>query len=142
MLDPEYRKHIQKQSRERRRHNRPKATIQAKIRKNKVARECRRNWWDWAKMKKGGICTVCGYNDIRLLDFDHRDPTEKTMAVTKIHVKPKSDKKLDIFIDEVNKCQLLCKYCHHLKTHYNLQFCERAETSIMINKDIILWYLR
>ena len=57
----------------------------------------------------GGVCKVCGTTEN--LEFDHINPKTKVGNVTA----PKLiDGKIELFIEEVNKCQLLCKP-HHLE---------------------------
>jgi len=57
----------------------------------------------------GGKCERCG--SIENLEFDHLKPTQKKFIISKFI--DRADVNL---LDEVNKCQLLCKQCHHLKT--------------------------
>lgn len=57
----------------------------------------------------GGKCVKCGSKE--LLEFDHIDPSSKTINVSKILSMSLKD-----FWNEVSKCQLLCKACHLLKT--------------------------
>lgn len=57
----------------------------------------------------GGKCENC--NSTEELQFDHLNPNEKQFIIGKFI--DKSDINL---LDEVNKCQLLCKKCHHQKT--------------------------
>lgn len=57
----------------------------------------------------GGKCVECGSTES--LEFDHIDNNSKTAAVNKI-----MSGKISRIIEEVLKCQLLCKECHHNKT--------------------------
>jgi hypothetical protein len=62
-----------------------------------------------AKDYLGGVCIVCGTKD--QLEFDHIDPNTKVIEITTaIMAKCWSWSRL---VDELNKCQLLCK-THHL----------------------------
>jgi hypothetical protein len=65
---------------------------------------------DEYKIKKG--CACCGYNKhASALDFDHLDPSTKSMAVSQMLAL--SFKRLK---NEINKCQVLCANCHRIKT--------------------------
>jgi hypothetical protein len=57
----------------------------------------------------GGSCAVCG--EVEGLDFDHIDPTTKIMSIARA-----SSRSEKFFWEEVDKCQLLCKPHHVIKT--------------------------
>lgn len=58
------------------------------------------------KLKING-CAICGYNRcIAALDFHHVNPQDKKFQITKQRIYKKN------FIDELNKCILLCANCH------------------------------
>lgn len=66
----------------------------------------------------GGKCVDCGLTDFRLLDFDHKNPIEKTMNISqKLHLP------FDTLKIEVDKCELRCPNCHRLKTIAQGGFC-------------------
>ena len=56
----------------------------------------------------GGKCVGCG--DTNDLQFDHIVRADKSFTIGQC-----MNKKLDVLIEEANKCQLLCKKCHQLK---------------------------
>ncbi len=60
----------------------------------------------------GGKCANCGYNtNLVALDFDHIDPTTKTMNLgSNLHL-PKAEYEI------MAHCQLLCANCHRIKTY-------------------------
>lgn len=61
--------------------------------------------------KLGGKCVMCG--STKELEFDHKNRSEKSFAITsKLH-----SKALD---SELRKCQLLCHSCHLKKTYEDL----------------------
>ncbi len=62
-----------------------------------------------AKNLLGGKCIDCG--SIENLEFDHIDPATKSFVITSGY-----KKRLEVFIAEVHKCQLLCHECHVRKT--------------------------
>ena len=59
----------------------------------------------------GGKCVVCGATEN--LEFDHIDPKTKLFNIT---VYVTGGKSKDVFMEELNKCQLLCVECHKNKT--------------------------
>jgi len=61
----------------------------------------------------GGCCVKCGRTN--KLQFDHIDPRSKTCTIAK--ASSFSNKR---FLQEVEKCQLLCKKHHKLKTFKEL----------------------
>lgn len=50
-------------------------------------------------------------------DFDHRDEEGKVICISKIVFNTKALFQ-HYFETEIPKCDLLCKNCHHIKTHY------------------------
>lgn len=71
---------------------------------------------EWVAKKKlryieilGGVCVKCGSVD--RLEVDHIDPSTKTVNPTKLW-----SRKHEIIMEELAKCQLLCKDCHQEKT--------------------------
>lgn len=57
----------------------------------------------------GGKCIKCGYNkDITALEFHHRNPEEKSFAISSCS----TSKKWEIVQKELDKCDLLCANCH------------------------------
>lgn len=58
----------------------------------------------------GGQCSVCGVTED--LEFDHVDPSVKAFTISsRAHTAP-----IDVLIDELSKCQLLCSEHHRQKT--------------------------
>jgi hypothetical protein len=57
----------------------------------------------------GGKCVVCGTR--KNLEIDHIDPSTKTMIVARM-----TTVAYERFLDEVSRCQLLCKKHHIEKT--------------------------
>ena len=56
----------------------------------------------------GGCCFRCGYDRcLRALDFHHIDESTKLFGIGAC-----SNKDLDLMIEEVKKCVLLCSNCH------------------------------
>lgn len=63
----------------------------------------------------GGKCQKCGFDHPSALQFHHRNPATKTLAITSKELS--SPKKLPwdtVIVPELNKCDLLCSNCHFL----------------------------
>lgn len=61
----------------------------------------------------GGKCVGCGATEN--LQFDHIDRKQKSFTIGKMLGYSLEDK----LIPEAKKCQLLCKFCHQIKTTIN-----------------------
>jgi endogenous inhibitor of DNA gyrase (YacG/DUF329 family) len=59
-------------------------------------------------------CVKCGTKDIRLLDFDHIDPSTKLFNISESIYQCFPIEKIRL---ELTKCQTLCANCHRLKTY-------------------------
>lgn len=64
------------------------------------------------ELRKTLECKACGNNDHRVLEFHHRDPSQKERAVTEMM--HSSWKRI---MEEVAKCDVLCANCHRI-LHY------------------------
>ena len=66
-------------------------------------------------------CKKCGETKYYLLDFHHRNPTEKDFNIAK-----DCKKKLEIILKELEKCDVLCANCHrewhYLQEHNNISY--------------------
>lgn len=67
-----------------------------------------------AKAVLGGGCVECGATDD--LEFDHIDPQDKNHAITKMLMWAKAK-----WLEELEKCQLLCQGCHARKTSEHIK---------------------
>lgn len=56
-------------------------------------------------------CIECGEPDIRVLEFDHLDPTTKLF-----NVGDRSNRSIDSVFTEIAKCRVLCANCHRKHT--------------------------
>jgi len=85
------------------------------LERNKVTRSRKLEWIN--NHKKPG-CERCGDDRIHVIDFHHRDPTQKKFD---IGANQTSYKLLE---EEISKCVLLCSNCHrdfhHLERHENM----------------------
>jgi hypothetical protein len=75
----------------------------------------RRREYRRSELKKllGSKCVFC--NSIEDLEFDHIDPNTKCFDISVGIDKPWTQ-----LLNEVSKCQLLCKPCHIIKTNVNM----------------------
>jgi len=67
-------------------------------------------------------CIDCGENDPIVLDFDHRNPKEKTKNVAKFlsgHYSWGS------VLKEIEKCDIRCANCHRKKSHQQFGYYGR-----------------
>ena len=102
--DPAYREQKKQDMREWAKNNRDK--------KNEYVRRRRAEKKQILVDRLGGECVGCGttYN----LQFDHIDRSTKSFNITKC-----IDKKWELVLAETDKCRLLCKSCHNIKTRSN-----------------------
>jgi len=63
-------------------------------------------------------CVICGESDIRTLEFDHLNPSEKSFGIAR-GMHDFSD--WTTILDEIQKCRILCSNCHkkHTATQQN-----------------------
>jgi hypothetical protein len=78
-------------------------------------------------------CVDCGEKDIRVLDFDHEDPTQKEDAVYTMVVRGFSWDKIKM---EIEKCSVRCAKCHRIRTgiqcqSYRQKFFENLQGQAM-----------
>lgn len=69
----------------------------------------RKEWF--AELKKNLVCKKCGIDDFRVLDFHHRDPTEKDSEVSNMIARTTKEK----ILEEIEKCDVLCANCHRIE---------------------------
>jgi NAD-dependent dihydropyrimidine dehydrogenase PreA subunit len=63
--------------------------------------------------KTGKSCMDCGETYPHyVLDFDHRDPSDKKKCVSQM-----LSYSLKTIIKEIEKCDLVCANCHRIRTH-------------------------
>jgi len=72
-------------------------------------------------------CADCGgIFSPHVMDFDHRDPSQKLFAITGGHAPLLSRQKL---IAEIDKCDIVCANCHALRTYARLSERRRLATA-------------
>jgi len=61
-------------------------------------------------MQLGGKCSICNYNkNLTSLTFHHLKPEEKSFP---IDLRAFANRKHKLLMEEINKCQLVCRNCH------------------------------
>jgi hypothetical protein len=58
-------------------------------------------------------CTQCGESDLRVLDFDHIDPTTKSFSIARGLT---NCLEWEAIFMEIQKCRILCANCHRKHT--------------------------
>lgn len=64
-------------------------------------------------------CVDCGEQDPIVLDFDHREPSDKFKSVARMLSGHYSWKRISI---EIEKCDVRCANCHRRKTYFQLGY--------------------
>lgn len=81
----------------------------------KVAVERFKRIKSWFNEYKGSLkCEKCDENHISCLDFHHKDPNKKDIAISMMVKRRYSEKRI---MKEISKCTVLCSNCHR-KLHY------------------------
>lgn len=62
-------------------------------------------------------CVICGETDMRVLEFDHIDPSQKSFGISQ---GIRYGFRLEQIMLELKKCRILCSNCH--KRHTAQQF--------------------
>jgi len=71
---------------------------------------------DWFENLKSGLkCKNCPENHPACLQFHHRDPSQKDLAISSAMQSGWGKKRI---LEEIDKCDVLCANCH-FKHHYN-----------------------
>lgn len=86
---------------------------------NRLKRNALREWF--ISIKKKLVCTRCGISDYRVLDFHHINRlTKKDNISSMLYTKSITE-----VIDEMKKCEVLCKNCHAIDTYDNIFIKQR-----------------
>jgi len=77
---------------------------------------------------KAGACVDCGLRCTRanyfVFDWDHINPSEKTIGIASIKLSPGSLER------EIEKCELLCANCHRYRTFHDRHLWRAATGEI------------
>lgn len=89
--------------------------VNTAIRNRRIRRAKMRHLMNELKIKRGGKCKICGYNnDLRALIWHHRDPSTKLYNMANLL---SSANKFKLAIEESKKCDLICANCHTIMEH-------------------------
>lgn len=88
--------------------------MRAKIRREALRSEFRQNMFEYLSKK---ACVECGERDIRVLELDHINPSNKKFSISQA---VRLGYKWAEVLDEIKKCRVLCANCH--KKHTTQQF--------------------
>lgn len=107
--------------------NREKHCADERRRKKKYARELRNIIWQYCLENP---CVDCGECDPVVLEFDHKDRSEKVMNVSGMvaMLKPK-----DTITTEMEKCDIRCANCHRRKTALDLGWYKNLDPKFIEN---------
>ena len=77
-------------------------------------------WRTWADSLKAAPCLDCHHSfPPECMDFDHRDPTQKTRAVSAMVATVQAKATI---LAEIAKCDLICANCHRIRTARQLNW--------------------
>lgn len=82
----------------------------AQLRREKLRQEYREKMLQYLQKSK---CEICDENDIRVLEFDHIDPSIKSFSISQ---SVKLGRSWDAVMQEIKKCRVLCANCHKKHT--------------------------
>lgn len=95
-------------------------------RERKWRRKVRARAW-LKEYLRANPCVDCGEADIRVLEFDHRNPADKVANVGRLAADGFGVKSL---IREVLKCEVRCANCHRIRTTEEHHFKFRRSPSV------------
>lgn len=89
-----------------------KRTTEAKKRKQElqIERIHRNKRFIWGILEESS-CETCGEDDTVVLEFDHKDQSEKEYNISNMY-----DFSLEKIKEEIKKCRILCANCHRRHT--------------------------
>jgi hypothetical protein len=92
----------------------------AKHRRQTIKSALRKKMLEYLSNK---YCEICGFDDIRTLDFDHIDPSVKNFSISR----GMSDcLSWDDILKEIKKCRILCANCHKIRTAEQFNWYRKA----------------
>lgn len=59
---------------------------------------------------------------VYVMDFDHRDSTEKLLNISKVH-----QHGIQKLLSEIKKCDVVCSNCHRERTHQRKEAARLAQ---------------
>ena len=67
--------------------------------------------------KMTSVCADCGNGDWRVLEFDHRNPLDKSFTIA--HGISHGGVGMPKLVEEIEKCDVVCANCHKIRHHEN-----------------------
>jgi len=96
--------------------NYPKKKDHFNNRKKETAKKLQNKIIEYLSDKK---CITCSENDIVTFEFDHINPKEKVLEISKMIA---SGYSWESVLKEIEKCNILCANCHRKKTAHQQGF--------------------
>ncbi len=93
-----------------------KAKVTRKTMRNPTLRRRRKDWV--IAYKRGLSCVRCGFSHPAALDFHHRDPATKTLAVARLVLLERPRTEIEA---EIAKCDVMCANCHRIE-HFGVYY--------------------
>ena len=82
----------------------------ANARRERLRKEFRENMLKYLRISE---CAICAEDDIRVLEFDHINPEEKSFSISQAVKLGRSWSEVEA---EIKKCRVLCANCHKKHT--------------------------
>lgn len=73
-------------------------------------------------------CVDCGNNDIRVLEFDHRNREDKKECIAQLLTR----NSWELVMREINKCDIRCANCHRIKTSIQFNWFKNFDNKPLI----------
>ena len=71
-------------------------------------------------------CVDCGETDVRVLEFDHRDPTTKRQSIGHLAAR----KRRQLVLAEIEKCDVRCVNCHRRRTAHQFLWSKASTAEL------------
>lgn len=94
-----------------------KASRKEKIRSRNLE-AIQRNKTNFIEFMQDKHCIDCGFNDWRILQFDHVSGTKRNEISTMVT----TAYSWQSILQEIDKCEIVCPNCHHIRTGTTFKF--------------------
>lgn len=86
---------------------------------------------EWIRLLKDVPCKDCsGRFPPECMDFDHRDPTQKTKGIASM-----TCWSVERIMEEVDKCDIICANCHRIRTAKQFDWYEPLHSKRRVDED-------
>lgn len=79
-------------------------------------------------------CIDCGQTNILVLEFDHKDPKQKSFDLGRAHMK--KDLTIKELVKEIAKCVVRCGNCHKIKTQQEQNTWRWQKVNAQTSKEV------